>query len=63
MRAVERVAPADQGAGAVAVVRVEVGFLPVFLDKMVEMGLMATRVLTVRQELLSCPSTTKRSHT
>jgi hypothetical protein len=55
--------PADQGGGAVAVDRVEVGFLPVFPGKMVEMGLTATRVLTVRQELLSCRSTTKRKHT
>ena len=63
MRAVERVASADLAAGAVAVVRVEVGFLPVFPGKMVEMGLMATQVLTVRQDPLSCPSTVKRSHT
>lgn len=63
MQAVERVAPADQGAGAVAVVRVKVGFLPVFPGKMGKMGLMATQALTVRQDPLSCPSTVKRSHT
>jgi hypothetical protein len=63
MRAVERVAPVDQEAEAVAAVRVEVGFLPVFPGKMVEMGLTATQALTVRQEPLSCPSTVKRSHT
>jgi hypothetical protein len=63
MPAAARAVPADQEAGAVAVVRVEVGFLLVFQGRMVEMGLTATQALPVRQELLSCPSTTKRSHT
>jgi hypothetical protein len=63
MPAAERVVQADQEVEAVEGVLVELGFLRVFPGKMVEMGITATRVLAVRQELSSYPLTTKRSHT